>query len=150
MARTERKSESRKEMADLLVLPRPAESLQNSEGFSGELTEWRRLQRKSLNILSLPKRRVASVPQRKQLARTLEPLLPKGEGTEASFQRTRSQRGGVQVRESRTLMREREGSERNHGKERVSSTVKEGRFQDGEGEQAKRTFLEQVEESMSG
>ena len=34
MARTERESDRRKEMADLSVLPRPAKSLQNSAGFS--------------------------------------------------------------------------------------------------------------------
>ena len=34
--------------------------------------------------------RVASVPQRQQLARALEPLLPKGKGIEPSVQSTRS------------------------------------------------------------
>ena len=34
--------------------------------------------------------RVASVPQREQLARTPEPPLPKGKGTEPSVQSTRS------------------------------------------------------------
>ena len=34
--------------------------------------------------------RVASVLQREQLARTPEPLLPKGKGTERSVQSTRS------------------------------------------------------------
>ena len=52
---------------------------------SKERAEWRRLQRKNWNILGLPKKeRVASVPQRKQLARTPEPSLPKGKGTEPS------------------------------------------------------------------
>ena len=37
-----------------------------------------------------------------------------------------------------------------HGEERVDSTVKEGRFQGGQGGQAKRASLEQVEGSMSG
>ena len=36
------------------------------------------------------KERVASVPQREQLARTTEPPLPKGKGTEPSVQSTRS------------------------------------------------------------
>ena len=45
---------------------------------------------------------------------------------------------------------ERGGSEREHGEERVDSTVKEGRFQGGEGEKARRAFLGEVEESMSG
>ena len=47
MARTERESERRREMENLLVLPGPAKSLQNGEGFSG----------KNLNILGLPKRK---------------------------------------------------------------------------------------------
>ena len=36
------------------------------------------------------KERVASVPQREQLASTLEPPLPKGKGTQPSVQSTRS------------------------------------------------------------
>ena len=47
MVKTERESDRRRrEVADLLVLPRPAKSVQN-----------RRLQRKNLNILGLPKRK---------------------------------------------------------------------------------------------
>ena len=46
--------------------------------------------------------------------------------------------------------RERGGSQREHGKERVDSTVNEDRFQRGKGGQAKRASLEQVEGSMSG
>ena len=45
---------------------------------------------------------------------------------------------------------ERGGSEREHGEERVDSTVKEGRFQGGQGGQARRASLEQLEGSMSG
>ena len=46
--------------------------------------------------------------------------------------------------------RERGGSEREHGEERVNYTVNEGRFQRGKGGQARRASLEEVEESMSG
>ena len=57
-------------------------------------------------------------------------------------------------RESRSARaapwREKEGSEREHGVERVDSTVNESRFQGGEGGKARRASLEQVEESMSG
>ena len=60
---------------------------------SKERAEWRRLQQKNLSILGLPKTRVASVPQREQMARTPEPLLAKGKGTEPSVQSTKS-RGG--------------------------------------------------------
>ena len=43
----------------------------------------------------------------------------------------------VKVGEKRTVASEREGSEREHGEERVDSTVKEGRFQGGKRGQAK-------------
>ena len=96
------------------------------------------------------KERVASVPQREQLARTPEPPLPNGKGTEPSVQSTRSRVG----RESRWARaapwREKGGSEREHEVEREDSTVKEGRFQGGKGGQARRASLEQVEGSMSG
>ena len=55
----------------------------------------------------------------------------------------------VKMGESHTLARVR-GSEREHGVERVDSTVNEGRFQGGQGGQARRACLEQVEGSMSG
>ena len=55
---------------------------------------------------------------------------------------------------SGTLTRERggseRGSEREHGEERVHSTVKEGRFQGGEGRKAKKASLGDVEGNMSG
>ena len=53
--------------------------------------EWHRLQWKKLKHTGpAEKERVASVPQREQLARTPEPPLPKGKGTEPSVQNTRS------------------------------------------------------------
>ena len=64
-------------MADSMVLPRPAKSVQNGAGFSGKTGP-------------AEKERVASVPQREQLARTPEPPLPKGKGTKPSVQSTRS------------------------------------------------------------
>ena len=53
------------------------------------------------------KERVASVPQREQLARTPELPLPKGKGTELFVQSTRSWGERVKVGESCTLVRER-------------------------------------------
>ena len=44
---------------------------------------------------------------------------------------------------------ERVGSEREHKKEMVDPTVKEGRFQGGKGGQAKRASLREVEGGMS-
>ena len=41
------------------------------------------------------------------------------------------------------------GSEQEHGEEKVDFTVKEGKFQQGKGGQARRASLEQVEGSMS-
>ena len=64
-------------MADLLVLSRPAKSAQASA-------------EKLEHTGHAEKERVASVPQREQLARTPEPSLLKGEGTEPSVQSTRS------------------------------------------------------------
>ena len=99
---------------------------------SKERVEWRRLQRKNLNIFRpAEKERVASVPQREQLARQ-EPPLPKGKGTEPSVQSTRSCGEGKESRWARAApWRERRESEREHEEERVDSTVKEGRFQRG-------------------
>ena len=54
----------------------------------------------------------------------------------------------VKVGESRPLKGG--GSEGKHGEEKVDSTVKEGRFQGGKGGQARRAFIEEVEESVSG
>ena len=42
------------------------------------------------------------------------------------------------------------GSERERGEERVDSTLKEGRFQGGEGGKARGASLREVEGSMSG
>ena len=88
------------------------------------------------------KERVASVPQREQLARTSEPPLPKGKGTEPSVQSTRSWRG-----ESRGG-REPHLGER--GRDQSESMERKGRFQGGERGQATRASLEGVEGSMSG
>ena len=52
---------------------------------SKERAEWRRLQQKKLEHTEpAEKERVASVPQREQMASTPEPPLPKGKGTEPS------------------------------------------------------------------
>ena len=56
---------------------------------------------------------------------------------------------GRKVGESRTLARK-SGSELEHGKERVAFTLKESRFQEGKGGQARRASLGEVEGSMRG
>ena len=55
----------------------------------------------------------------------------------------------VKVSESCILARERR-AEREHGEEKVDSTVKEGRFQGGERGQAKRCSIGKVGESTRG
>ena len=58
---------------------------------SKERAEWCRLQQKKFeNAGPAEKERVVSVPQKEQLARTPELLLPNGKGTEPSVQSTRS------------------------------------------------------------
>ena len=81
MVRTERESDSsRREMAALLVLPRPAKSVKYGAGFREKLK----------HTGPAEKERVASVPQREQLARTLEAPLPRRKRNRApSVQSTR-------------------------------------------------------------
>ena len=120
MVRTEPESHSRRrELADLLVLPKPAKSVQNGAGFSGKTgTYW--AYRNGKSGLGATERAVgkyagAALAKRKRnRAACLEYQIMGGER--------------VKVGESRTLARERERSEREHGEERVDSTVKEERF----------------------
>ena len=55
----------------------------------------------------------------------------------------------VKVSQIRTLARE-SGIGAEHGEERADPTVKEGRFQGGDGGQAKRTSPGEVGESING
>ena len=124
------KKEKRREMADLLVLPRPAKSVQTS----AEKLEHTR---------PTEKERVASVPERESSwqERHSRPCQKKKEQS-CLFRVPNHERERVKMGQ-----REGGGSEREHGEERMDSTVKEGRFQGG---QARRASLEQVEGSMSG
>ena len=112
---------------------------------SKERAERRRLQQKNLNILGLPKRKEwpqyhresswqerCSRPCQKEKEQSRLSKAPDHEGERAAPCRVR------------------EGSELEHEEERVDSTIKEGRFQGGQGGQATRASLEQVEGSMSG
>ena len=111
---------------------------------SKERAEWCRLQRKILSILGLLKRKEwpqchresrwqerRSRPYQKEKEQSRLSKAPDHEGKESQG------------------WRERGRSEREHGVERVDSTVKEGKFQRGKGGQA-RASLEEVEGSMSG
>ena len=80
MARTERELEEEKRNGRLV----------GAAETSKERAVWCRLQRKNLSILGLPKRKEWPQCHREQLARTPEPSLPKGKGTETPDQSTRS------------------------------------------------------------
>ena len=127
-------------MADLMVLPRPAKSVQNGAGFNGKTgTYW--ASRKGKSGLSATNRAVgnnarAAFAKRKR-NRAVSPEHQIMRGRESRWARA-------------APWRERErASEREHGKKRVNSTVNEGRFQKGKGGHARRASLEQVEGSMS-
>ena len=68
MARTERQSERRrKEVVDLLVLPRPAKNLQNGAGFSG----------KNLSMLGLPKKESGHSATKRTVGKYARTAFPK-------------------------------------------------------------------------
>ena len=106
-------------MADLSVLPIPTTACRMAQASAEKLE----------HTGPAEKERVASVPQRKQLARTPELPLPKGNGTEPSVQSTRScgRRESQGGREPHLGEGERDQSG-SLKKERVDSTVKESRF----------------------
>ena len=118
---------------------------------SKEHAEWRRLQRKNLSILGLPKRKEwpqchresswqerCSRPYQKETEQSRLSKAPDHEGEESQ--------GGREPH----LGEKEGGSEREHGVDRVDSTVNESRLQGGKGGQARRASLEQVEGSISG
>ena len=90
-----------------------------------------------------------SMPQREQLASTPEPPLPKGR-RQSRQSKAPNDEGGESRWARATPWGERGRSEREHEEERVDYTVKEGRFQGEEEEQARKAFLGEVEGSMSG
>ena len=110
---------------------------------SKERAEWRRLQQKNLSILGLLKRKEWSQCHKKSSWQVRRSRPCQKEKEQSRLCRIPDREGG----ESQDG-REKWGSEREHGVERVDSTVKEGRFQ-GEGGQARRASLEEVEGSMS-
>ena len=124
-------------MADLLMLPRPAISVQNGAGFSGKTgTYW--ACRKGKCGLSATERAAG---------KNAEAALAKRKRNRAVCPEYQIMRG-ERLRWARAApWREGGESEREHGVVRVESTVNEGRFQGG---QATRASLEQVEGSMSG
>ena len=95
------------------------------------------------------KERVASVPQG-ELWKVDQSRLCQKEKEQSRLSKAPDREvGRVKVSDSCTLSRER-GSKREHEEQMVDFTVKEERFQGGEGGQAKRTSLGEVEDSISG
>ena len=141
MARTERESDSRRMRVRLVVA---AET-------SNKHAEWRRLQQRNLSILGLPKRKEwPQCHREKAVGKNTGAALVKMKRDRVICPKHQIMRGErVKVGKSRTLARE-GGSEREHGVERVDSTVKEGRFLGGQGGKQSKASLEEVEGSMSG
>ena len=119
--------------------------LVGAAGTSGELAKRRRLQRKNFNMLSLPKRKELLQFHKVSSCQVRQ----KGKGKKQSVISSDRERERVKVSESRILAKK-GGSEWEHGKESVNSTVKEDRFSGGEGGQAKRTSLGEFRVSMGG
>ena len=117
---------------------------------SKERAEWRRLQRKKWNKLGLPKRKAWPQCHTESSWQGRRSRPCQKEKEQSRLSRVPDHEGGESQGGREPHLGESEGSEREHREERVDSTVKEGRFQGGQGGQATRASLEQVEGSMSG
>ena len=114
---------------------------------SEELAEWRRLQQRNLNILGLVKRKESPKESSWQVRQSRSCQKKKEQGRLSRVPDRKRER--VKASESRTLAREKGRSEREHGEERVESTVKEDKFQGGKEGKARRTSIGIVERSKS-
>ena len=110
---------------------------------SKERAEWRRLQRRNLSILGLPKRKEWSQCHRESSWQERRSRPCQKEKEQSRLSKAPDHEGGESQGGREPHLGERGGSEREHGVERVDSTVKEGRFQGGQG----RASLEEVEGS---
>ena len=117
---------------------------------SKERAEWRRLQRKNLNILGLPKRNEWPQCHRESSWQVRQSCLCQKEKEQSRLSKAPDHEEGESQGGREPHLGERGGSEREHGVERVDSTMNEGQFQGGQGRQARRASLELVEGSMSG
>ena len=116
---------------------------------SKEHAEWRRLQRKNLNILGLPKRKEWPQCHRESSWQVCWSCLCQEGKEQSHLSRVPDREWGESQGGREPHLGERGGSEQGHGVERVDSTMKEGRFQGGKGGQAKRASPEQIQGSMS-
>ena len=97
---------------------------------SEELAEWRRLLRKNFSILDLLKRKERLQCHGESSWQICQSRPCQTENEQSRQSRAPDHEGGESQGGSRAApWRERGGSEREHGEERVDSTVKEGRFQ---------------------
>ena len=117
---------------------------------SKEHAEWRRLQRKNWNILDLPKRKEWPQCHRESSWQERQSRPCQKEKEQSRQSKAPDHEGGESQDGREPHLGERGESEREHGVERVDSTVNEDRFQGEKGGQARRASLEQVERSMSG
>ena len=117
---------------------------------SKERAEWRRLQRKNLSILGLPKRKEWPQCHRKSSWQERRSRPYQKEKEQSRLSKVPDHKGGESQGGREPHLGERGGSGREHGVGRVDSTVKVGKPQGGQGGQARRASLEQVEGSMSG
>ena len=62
----------------------------------------------------------------------------------------KKRKSGLSATERAVGKNKRGGSKREHGEEKVHSTVKESRFQEEKGKQARRASIREVEGSMIG
>ena len=115
---------------------------------SKERAEWRRLQRKNLYRTFRKGKSGLSATERAV-----------GKNTGAAFAKRKRNRavcpkhqimGGESQGGREPHLGERGGSEREHQEKKVNYAMKEGRFHEGKGGQARRASLEQVEGNMSG
>ena len=125
------------------------DTLVDASETSGELAEWRRLQRKNLSIQGMPKRKEWPKCHKVSSWQELQSRLCKKKGNRtirSDNQIVRLER--VKVSESRTLERKRK-SEREQREEKENFKVKESRFQGEEGGHAMRAFQGEIGWSMS-
>ena len=117
---------------------------------SKERAEWHRLQQINLSILGLPKRKEWSQCHRESSWQECRSCPCQKEKEQSRLSRVPDHEGGESQGGQELHRDEREGgSEQDHGEERVDSTMKEGRFQGGNGGQVRRASLKEVEGSMS-
>ena len=117
---------------------------------SKERAEWRRLQQKNLSILGLLKSKQWPQCHRESSWQVRQSRLCQKEKEQSGLSKATDHGGGESQDEREPHLGERGGSEREHGVEKVDSTVKKCRFQGGQGGQARRASLGDVKGSMSG